>query len=200
MDRQVGVALPVAGLGVGEARVVDALPGLVVRLHLPEREGAEGLGEEGPRLHLDRHLAGAGPEELPLHPEPVAQVQEVQVGEGLVAQDVLPEVELDLPVDVLHVGEGALAVAPPAHDPAPHLHRLLHLPLLGQLLRPLRLLEDGDGGPAAMARVEVVGEGLDAALPQGVELLPADAEDLVQVFGHGFGGWWRGIRPPRRTA
>ena len=56
LHREVGVALPVPLLGVGEAGVADDLP--VHHLLLAERQRAQRLGEQRHRLHAHGDLAG----------------------------------------------------------------------------------------------------------------------------------------------
>ena len=96
VGEEVDVAAAVAVLGVREA--VELLGRL-----------AEGLGEERPRGDADRELAGAGHEELALAADVVAEVQELERGEGVVAAGLRVHEELDAAGAVAQVGEDRLA-------------------------------------------------------------------------------------------
>ncbi len=183
MDSQVGIPLPVARLGVRETRVHPLLARLRVRVHLPERQRPQRLGQERPGRDVDGHLPGAGAEEGALHAQPVAQVEQVQRGEGALTQGVLLEIELDAPGHVLQVGEGALAVGAPGHDTARHTHGG-PVPRSVEAPRSLGLGERRQRLAGAMGEVEPVGERLDPHLLQGPELLPPVPQYLVEIF-HG---------------
>jgi hypothetical protein len=157
---QVEVALAVADL-----RVLQPVP------LLGERQ--ERLAEQRQLLHLDRDLARAGLEEGPLDADQVAEVEELVEGEGLLAEDVLLEVDLDPAGGVAQVGEGSLAVAADDGE-AP---RGTGLDLRVRALDPFpEDLLDG------LCAVVTVSEGLHAESAKGVELL-----DPEVAFGVGHG-------------
>jgi hypothetical protein len=100
---QVGVALSVAHVGVGDAVELVA-------------EAPAGLGELLPALDPHRQLALVGPDDLAGGDDPVPQVQP---GEALVVVGLLLEGhELDRPAGVPQGGEGQPALDPQQHDPA----------------------------------------------------------------------------------
>ena len=107
---EVEVALAVHLLGVGEA-----VPLLGQR---PQR-----LREERARLDADGDLAGLRPEERPPRPDDVAQVELPEGRVGVVADDVLPHVELDLALLVQDLGKLALAHVADRDEPAGDGHR-----------------------------------------------------------------------------
>ena len=95
VDDEVGVALAVAGVGVGEA-----LPLVGQRPH--------GLGQQLEALDLDRQLALAGRHDGALDPDPVAEVERIEGLVRAVAEHGPGDEELDLPGPVPHGGEGQL--------------------------------------------------------------------------------------------
>ena len=145
---EVHVPLAVAHLLVGQA--VELL-----------RQGLERLGEERHAVGLHGDLAPLGLEDLPFHAHDVADVQLLELVEGLLAQLVDADVDLDAALHVLQVAEHGLAHAPLGHEPAGHgghsalqgvkvlldvggvvLHHILG-DLEGVLSRVLKLLELG---------------------------------------------------------
>jgi hypothetical protein len=100
---EVGVALPVAHVGVGDAVPLVAEP-------------PPGLGQLLPALDPDRQLASIGTDHLARGDDPVPQVEP---GEGLVVHGVLGEGhELDLPAGVAQGGKAQAALDPQQHDSA----------------------------------------------------------------------------------
>ena len=166
VDDQVDVALAVAHLDVGQA--VELL-----------RQRVERLGEQDQLLHVHRDLAGLGAEHLAPRADEVAEVEQAQVRERLLAQRVLAQVELELAGLVLDVTELGLAVLPPRHQPAGDAH-LEHGPgcpgfaaASGPGLWPLRLLQRLEFGNRLRVRVRpvpLVGVRIDSGLAQLREL------------------------------
>ncbi len=110
---QVELALAVAGLDVLEA------------VELVGRR-AQALGEQAPAVDRQRELAAApGRQRRPLDADDVAEVEVDQQLVGLLAEQVLAGVQLDLAAAVAEVEEAGLAVAAagddPARDPVPRL-------------------------------------------------------------------------------
>ena len=74
MHREVGVALAIALLRIGEAGVPHDLA--VDDLFLAERQRTQRLGEHLDRVDAHRHFAGARAEERPAHADDVADVEQ----------------------------------------------------------------------------------------------------------------------------
>ena len=110
VDRQVGVALAVACLAVGESGVGDSVAGTAVHLHLPEREWAQRLAEESEFLRMDGDLPHARAKQAPFDADPVSQIQQVEEGVKVLPDHVALEVDLDPARVVLQVREGTAAV------------------------------------------------------------------------------------------
>ncbi len=104
---QIHIALAVAHLLVGQA--VEFLG-----------QRLEGLGEKRHLVGLDRDLAPLGLEDLAFHAHNIADVGLFELGEGLLAQLVHADVELDAALAVLQIAEHGLAHAPLGHDAAGH--------------------------------------------------------------------------------
>ena len=107
VDDEVGVALAVAGVGVGEA-----LPLVGQRPH--------GLGQQLEALDLHRQLALAGRHDGALDPDPVAEVERIEGLVALVAEHGPGDEQLDLPGPVPHGGEGQLALAADEEEATGH--------------------------------------------------------------------------------
>ena len=102
---QVHVALPVAGLHIGQA-----VPFF--------RERAQGLAEQRELFHFDRQLVRLGPKERAADTDPVTDVQQFRQGKALITQDVFFQVHLDGIHAVLEGGEGSLAEPAQGGHPA----------------------------------------------------------------------------------
>ncbi len=110
---QIEIPVTVSVLLVGQSAVNDA--GLV---RLAERDHPEGLRQQCELLDVQRALAHARDEGEAAHADDVAQVQVVEIGERLVADLVLSDVELQPSALVADVGEGDLALRAMRDDPA----------------------------------------------------------------------------------
>jgi hypothetical protein len=161
VDREIGVALAVARLGIGQRAVL-----LPLRVRLAERQGAERLGQQRDGGAPHRHFARARAEHRAAHPDQVAQMQQLHHTVSLVAQRVRPAVQLHPARGVLQMRERRLPVAPERRDPPRHAH--------GQV--PLRL-ERRDGIGGEVRALEAVGVGLYAARAERRErLAPRDLD------------------------
>ncbi len=109
VDLEVDVALPVAGLGVGQ-------PAVLVR------QRQQRLGEQLEVLHGDRELAPAGGHHGALDADPVAAVQLVELGVPRLAEGRGFHEELDGAGAVAQGGEAQPTVPADQHDPARHPH------------------------------------------------------------------------------
>ncbi len=167
MDRQVGVALPVADLGIGQP-AVGGDPALG-DLRLPPGERPERLRQDLEALHPHRDLAHPGPEQPAPNAEVVVQVQELHQAVA-VSQDVAAEVHLQPAGRVLQVGERGLALRAERDHPPGDRH-------LGPLL-PHRVVVGGQRLGGRVAPVEPVGEGRHA---QPLELRPLLAPRRLDV-------------------
>ena len=95
----------------------------VARLHVLQAvpllgHGAQGLGERREALGGEGQLAGLGAEERPLGGVEVAEIGELEELEGLVPEDVLLHVDLQLAGAVAQLDEGGLAEAVAGDDAA----------------------------------------------------------------------------------
>ena len=124
-------ALPVALLGIAEARV--AHDGAVDDLLLAERERAQRLRQHLCARHAHGGLSGLRAEERARDADHVADVEELERLEELIAELVPAEVELDAAALVREVSEARLPVPAPRDDAPRHAHAL---PLLGVAERP----------------------------------------------------------------
>ncbi len=111
VHEEVDVALAVAELGVFQAVVLVG-------------QGEHGLGEEGEGGavvdggDVDGELAGAGAEEEAADADVVAEVEEFVEGEGVVADVVLADVDLEALAALLELGEAGFALDADGHDAA----------------------------------------------------------------------------------
>ena len=135
---------------------------------------AQRLGEQLEGVHPDRDLACAGAEETALHPDPVADVQQLVAGE-LRPQVVGAEVELDAAAPVQQVAEARLAVPAQAHDAARDPHPLARIRCHGFAAR--------EQVPGVVGDVVAVGVRLDAGRPPARELLAPLAHEFLQRHG-----------------
>ena len=92
-------------------------------LFLSERQRAQRLREQLERLDAHGHLAGARAEQRPRHADDVAEVEMLDDRITIVAERVLPEVQLDAPRLIGEVRERRLAVRAPRHDATGDPHR-----------------------------------------------------------------------------
>ena len=166
---QIHIALAVAHLLVGQA--VEFLG-----------QRLEGLGEKRHLVGLDGDLAPLGLKDLAFHAHDVADVGLFELGEGLLAQLVHADVELDAALAVLQIAEHGLAHAPLGHDAAGHgghsalqgLKALLNVggvvlhhkfgDLEGVLARVLQLLELGAADQALFGQGRLLLGLVDASL------------------------------------
>src|SRR5437016_2135331 len=102
---QVHIALPVAGLHIGQA-----VPFFWER--------AQGLAEQRELFHLDRQLVRLGPKERAADTDPVTDVQQFRQGKALITHDVFFQVHLHGIDAVLEGGEGSLAEPAQGGHPA----------------------------------------------------------------------------------
>ena len=183
---KVEVALAVHLLGVGEAVPL-----------LGERP--EGLGKKHARLNPHGHLAGLRLKERPPGADDVAEVELLEHGKGLVADDVLLQVDLDLALLVQQLGKLALAHVADRHEAARHGHRDRIVLAVDVGLQ--RLARE-------MGRLELGAERVRAGRPEVGKLLPAHCvlvmgdvgRDIAHVSGstcrtgaHGANGNFRGL-------
>ncbi len=164
VDHQVQVALAVAGLDVGEA----------VELF---RQGQEALGEENIVGHRQGELPGSGAKERAGKPDDVAQVEALEPGEGLRADNLFLDVGLDPAGAVLEVAEGGLAEFPEEHEAAGQAEGLVQGLQFGGGQGPEFFEDLGNG----VAGNEAVGKGLDALLPELRQLLQALVLDVIRL-------------------
>src|SRR5438045_1675032 len=103
MHGEIGIALAVAELRIGQLAVLHA-----ARVLLAERQRSERLGEQCEVRDAQRDLTGARLHEAALHPDVIAKIEQldetVPVGSELVAL----EVELNFPRGVLEMRERRL--------------------------------------------------------------------------------------------
>src|SRR5207245_4297684 len=172
VDDEVDVPAPIARL-----HVLEAVPLLGQR---PER-----LSEEGEALDGDRQLARPRPEHVAGHADKIAEVDVGEVRE-VVAELVRPRVELDPARVVLEVGEARLAVVPHGHDPSRDADGAEALQLV-----LARAPEPRGQRPGPMRDRVARAERVDAALAQGLELLPTVLEQLAagRLLAHSARPW-----------
>ena len=162
---QVELAAAEAGLGVLEA------------VELVGRR-AQALGQQAPVVDRQRELAAAaGRHRRALGADDVAEVEVDQQRVGLLAEQVLAGVQLDLAAAVAEVEEAGLAVAAAGDDPPgdpvarlgldPRRQPLVRGPHLGDVLAP----------------GELVRERLDPRLADPLQLLPPVREDVGESAG-----------------
>ncbi len=107
-----------AHVGVhGEIDVTAAVAGLDVLQAVPflgQREQV--FHQEGDFFDVDGKLAGAGAEEIALHADVVAEVEQLVEREALFADEVELDVDLQLLAALLEMGESGLALQADGHD------------------------------------------------------------------------------------
>ena len=152
VDDEVGVALAESGVGVAEA-----VPLVGQR---PYR-----LGQQVEPIDLDRQLALAGRHDRAVHADPVATVERLHLGEGVVADDGLRHEQLHLDAAVDDRREHELAAVALEEDPAGDGRhgRRVSMPGSSSLHRCADL---GHG----VGAVEAVGVRLAAGRPQLLDL------------------------------
>jgi hypothetical protein len=134
---------------------------------------SERLGEQRELADPDRQLPLLGGDHLAGCPDPVADVQVAEPGEGGRIEVALGHEQLDAAAGVLERGEDELAEAAEQHDPAGH--RDLLPGGGGRTQVTMTVVEGGGGGrPVEPDRI-----GLDPIAPQPVELLEAGGGEGV---------------------
>ena len=102
VNRQVGVALPVAALDVAKSTVDDRFARLV-HLFFAVGQRLHGLGQESQLGGANGDLTCAGPEDLTLDSDPVAEIEErhqlVALGQAVLAVDITGDHRRDLAAD-----------------------------------------------------------------------------------------------------
>ena len=159
VDDQVHIALAVTQLRVGQA--VELL-----------RQGEQRLAQQGHLLAAHGHLAPLGPEHHALYTYDIADIQLFEAVILLLAHFVLPGVELDAAALVLQVAEGDLSHAPLGHEPPRQRD--------GLLLHGVEVLFDL--GAVAVGHISGDLKGVVSALLKLLELIPADLQQLGQIF------------------
>ena len=152
VDDEVGVALAVADVGVGEA-----VP-LV-------RQRADRLGQQLETRHLDGDLAGAGRHHGALRADPVAAIERLDVGERVVADDRLGDEQLEVVAAVGDGEEDELSGVALEHDTTADRRPPMSVSSPGSEVGAERAHVGG-----AVGAVEAVGIGLAAGGPQLVDL------------------------------
>src|SRR5690606_36076328 len=110
-DVEVGGQVEIA-LAVARLNVLEAVPLL--------GKGAQRLGEDGPLVGGDGQLAGARANGPTGGADPVAQVEQLEQAKALLAEPVLPELDLQVASAIANDEEGHLPEGPDHHDPAGH--------------------------------------------------------------------------------
>ncbi len=137
----------------------------IARFHILQsvpflRQRKQVLHQEGDLLDVNGELAGAGAEEIALHPDVVAEVQQLIKREALLADRVQAHVNLQPLAMLLQMGKPRLALQADGHQPAGHGDRgALRLQVPGRSSRHNRLefagwngwLRSGRDMPAAPA-------------------------------------------------
>ncbi len=175
VHRQVGIALAIADLGIGEAAEGDV--SLFGGAGLAARERPERLGEQFHRPRPDSHFPGPGAEEAPPDTHVIVQVEQLYQGPERLER-VATEIGLDPAARVLDVGERGLPLRAKRDDPAGHGH--FRAVIAHGVVVQLESIQ-GVVGP-----LEAVGVGLD---PQLLEALAPEAALLLDlgpgvVVGH----------------
>ena len=171
MHREIHGALPVALLRIAEPGVAHRHP--VHDLLLAERQRAERLREHLRRGHADGRLARLRAEQRARHTDHVADVEELERLEQLVAEIVLAKVELDAPRVVREMREARLSLATPRDDAPRDAHALSFV----------RSPERGHGCGGGVRAPEAVRVRRDAALEQRVVLVATRLEDETLLVG-----------------
>ena len=149
VHNQVNIALTVAGLAVGQA--VELL-----------RQGQQALGEQRQLGHANGNLAHLGAENLALDADNVADVQLLEGGIGLIAQQIALDENLDVTLLVAQMGKAGLAHDALGHHTAGQRDDLAGLGFgrqLGKFLfevgrvRVLRIFGDDKGVMTGFAQV-----------------------------------------------
>ena len=178
MEVQVDVAATVAQLLV--AHFVEHPHFFLGRtlLSLDHRQRPHRLGQHPQATYFEGLVAGAGDEERSFDADDVAQVEQFDQGE-IVAQEIAPQVDLDLSAGILEVGETRLALDSLGGQPA---RQAKSLPGAGQ---GLELSERLAGG---VTDIEMVRIGLHSEIANLLQLVGSFLEktifhrgDLVRV-------------------
>jgi hypothetical protein len=183
VHREIGVPLSIPLLRVGEPRMTNGLS--VDDFFLAERQRTQRLGQQLIIARAHGDFAGARPEQLALDAHDVADIEQLQHGERVVAQLVLPEIDLDASGVVRDVGERGLPVTPPCNQPARDPNRL-------PLFHTLR--QKRDRVRRFMRPLVPVGVRLHAARNELIELFAPGLLDEVQVLRRfGYAGGFLGV-------
>ena len=127
--------------------------------------------------HCQGELIGPGAEQGALDPDDVAQINEFfKAGEGLLAQHLLLEIDLQAAGAVLDMGEAGLAELPQEHEAAGQAEVVWPRP---SNCSPLRAPKSSITWAMAVAGGELVVIGIDPLVPQLLEFLQTLLTDLV---------------------
>jgi hypothetical protein len=137
------------------------------------RRRAKALGQEAPVVDRQRELtAPPRRQRRALDPDEVAEVEVDQDAIGLLAEQVLARMQLELPGRVAQVEKAGLAVTPSADQTTGHpMPRLRLHPRRQPLVRHPHV-------PDVLAFRELRRKGLNPGLAQSLELLPPVAKDV----------------------
>ena len=177
VPEEIQIALPVAGVAVGEAVPL-----------LGQRQ--QGLRQEDQRVRPHGEFVGPGPEHGPGHAHPVPEVERLRDREVALGEHVAPDVDLERSRPFGKAQERGLAERPDRNDPAAHAHGPLRLrdrfePRPVQIAERLRRLLQGVGGgeparPGRNAELFDLGQ-----LPAAVPLVPVHGRFAVRgVVAH----------------
>ena len=154
VHEQVDIPLPVAQLSVGEA---------VILL----RQRQHRLGEKRDRLDMNAQLAGPRAKEISGHANVVAQIEQLVELKALLANRILPDINLQPLAILLQMRKAGLALAANRHQPPGY--RDIH-PLCFESL----------GGSLAILRPNLR-DGVGRNVLVGISLLP-EGGNLLQLF------------------
>jgi len=165
VDDHIEIALAVAGLHVGEA-----VPLL--------RQDLQRLGQQAQGIGAQGKLAGLGAEGDAGDANDIAEVELAKESEGLFADIVPSDIDLQATLAVLNLDKSGLAEIAPGHDPAGDDIALIAtfqgggiIPFVGagHLFRGVR-------------HGKIVGVGVDSRAPQLIQLGPPLQQNIVQIF------------------
>ena len=166
VDDEIGVALAVAGVDVGQALPLVG-------------QWAQRLGQQLEAVHLDGELSLPGHHDRALDAHPVAQIEGVEAVVGVLAQHSPGDEELQLSGPIAKGGEGQLSLPADEHEAAGHGD-----PLVG--LGPGRELGVAVADlTQRVGAIEAVRVGVGAVLPERLELGQAQRRLWVRGRVHG---------------
>jgi len=152
-------------------------------------QGEHGLGEDGEGAQVveaadvDGELAGAGAEEVAADADVIAEVEELVEGEGVFADVVLADVDLEALATLLKLGEAGFALDADGHDASGDgdVDGVGFELLCGEGVVGAAQLRDGvaEGVAVGIRRLGVAEAG---ELAEGGDLLELVAALLVEVF------------------